>query len=151
MRMTQRDWVHHMSSVSFERKIQFSASQDLLFTRRKYFKLPESQSDGWSNKPPDFSVKLYSVQTFSQTKQSKTNLNVAEPQLSKTRRRKGSFLPNIMRMSPKKKNAPKFITTHRPADELDSELMFVRTGKYPYGPYRNPKPHNFRPVSVGRN
>ncbi|XP_041843383.1 uncharacterized protein si:dkey-30e9.6 [Melanotaenia boesemani] len=60
------------------------------------------------------------------------------------KRIKGRFFPNIVHAGTKKKDAPKFITTHRPPDVLKSELMFVKRGKHPPGPYMNPKPPNFR-------
>lgn len=139
---------YDLSSVSFESKIRFSASRNLSLMRSKCFKQPktEDQRDVCSIKPPDFSVKLYSRLTDSQKKPRKKNANEARP--SETKRTMGKYLPIIEHGSPEKKNAPKFITSHRPPDALESELMFVKTGKYPSGCYRNPKPHDFRPVSV---
>ncbi|XP_042279542.1 uncharacterized protein si:dkey-30e9.6 [Thunnus maccoyii] len=101
--------LHPLSSVRFEEKIQFSASQDLSLARSKWFTLPETENRGdvWSIKPPDFSLKLYSH---------------------------------------KRKDSPKFITSYRPPDALESELMYVKRGKYPTRPFKNHKPHNFRPL-----
>ncbi|KAJ7985406.1 hypothetical protein DPEC_G00351720 [Dallia pectoralis] len=31
--------------------------------------------------------------------------------------------------------------------DFKSKLMFVKTGKHPLGPYRNPEHHNFRPLA----
>ncbi|XP_047217782.1 uncharacterized protein si:dkey-30e9.6 [Girardinichthys multiradiatus] len=86
-------------------KNTFSASQDLLSTRRKALKLPEtgSQRAVFSIKPTDFSMKLYSHLTISQ--KNKKTLSDA------------------------------------------SQLMFVRMGKFPSDPKRNPKPQNFTPMS----
>uniref|UniRef100_A0A3B4T3T5 Si:dkey-30e9.6 n=1 Tax=Seriola dumerili TaxID=41447 RepID=A0A3B4T3T5_SERDU len=130
----------------FEGKIQFSASQDLRLARSKYFKLPETeiQSDVWSIKPPDFSLKLYRSLSIPQEKERKTTVEV--PQTTETKRRTGIFLPNVLDESYKRKDHPKFITLYRPPDPLQTELMFIRMGKYLSEPYKNPKPHNFRPL-----
>ncbi|KAI9533137.1 hypothetical protein NQZ68_025531 [Dissostichus eleginoides] len=53
-----------------------------------------------------------------------------------------AFAPGFRR-----EESPKFLTSYRPPDSLESELMFVKTGKYLCGPYKNPKPHNFRPLN----
>lgn len=142
--------LHPLSSVCFEEKIQFSASQHLSFARSKWFTLPEteSQSDVWSIKPPDFSLKLYRSLSAPQKTERKTHSNLAVPQPRETKRKTGIFLPKVLHESYQREDPPKFITSHRPPDALESELMFVKTGKYPSGPYKNPKPHNFRPVSV---
>ncbi|XP_023249173.1 uncharacterized protein LOC111644514 [Seriola lalandi dorsalis] len=138
--------LHPLPSVCFEGKIQFSASQDLRLARSKYFKLPETEikSDVWSIKPPDFSLKLYRSLSVPQEKERKTTVEV--PQTTETKRRTGIFLPNVLDQSYKRKDNPKFITLYRPPDPLETELMFVRTGKYLSEPYKNPKPHNFRPL-----
>lgn len=139
--------LHPLSSICFEDKIQFSASQDLSFSRSKWFKLPETESRGdvWSIKPPDFSVKLYKSLSVPQTKERKPCPNLA---VSQPKRRIVTFLPNILHESHKRKDFPKFITSYRPPDALESDLMFIKKGKYPLGPFKNHKPHDFRPVSV---
>ncbi|XP_074508995.1 putative uncharacterized protein C7orf78 homolog [Sebastes fasciatus] len=141
--------LHPLSSVSFEEKIQFSASQHLSVARGKWFTLPETEihSDVWSIKPPDFSLKLYRSLSVPQKKERKTysNLTVAQP--SETKRRTGIFLPTVLYESHQREESPKFIRSYRPPDALESELMFVKTGKYLSGPYKNPKPHDFRPLN----
>ncbi|XP_051813006.1 uncharacterized protein si:dkey-30e9.6 isoform X1 [Acanthochromis polyacanthus] len=140
--------LYPLSLVSFERKMQFTASQELSFTRSTFFKLAEteSQSNVWSIKPPDFSLKLYRCMSGSQKKEGKTKTKLTVPQCGETKRRTGIFLPNVVHVNPERKDPPKFITSYRALDALESELMFVKTGKYNSGPYKNPKPHNFRPV-----
>ncbi|XP_044064114.1 uncharacterized protein si:dkey-30e9.6 [Siniperca chuatsi] len=144
--MAPHSLLHPLSSVCFEEKTQFSASHNLSFARSKWFTLPEteSQSDVWSIKPPDFSLKLYRSLSVPQKKVRKTHSNLAVPQSSETKRRTGIFLPKLLHERYQSEDPPKFITSHRPPDALESELMFVKTGKYPSGPYKNPKPHNFR-------
>uniref|UniRef100_A0A3Q1EU68 Si:dkey-30e9.6 n=1 Tax=Acanthochromis polyacanthus TaxID=80966 RepID=A0A3Q1EU68_9TELE len=128
--------------------MQFTASQELSFTRSTFFKLAEteSQSNVWSIKPPDFSLKLYRCMSGSQKKEGKTKTKLTVPQCGETKRRTGIFLPNVVHVNPERKDPPKFITSYRALDALESELMFVKTGKYNSGPYKNPKPHNFRPT-----
>lgn len=143
---------HPLTFISFEDKAQFSANQELSLARSKCFKLPEIErrSDVWSIKPPDFSVKLYRSITLPHEKERKDS-SPALSQQSVTKRKSDVVLPTILHESYQKKEPVKFITSHRPPDALESELMFVRTGKFPSGPYRNPKPHDFRPVSEPGN
>ncbi|KAK9514309.1 hypothetical protein VZT92_027785 [Zoarces viviparus] len=141
--------LHPLSRVCFEDKIKFSASQRLSFARSKWFTLPEteSHSDVWSIKPPDFSLKLYRSLSDPQRKERKTHSNPDVPRLSETKKTTGIFLPNVVHESHRREEPPKFITSYRPAGALESELMFVKSGKYLCGPYRNPKPHDFRPLN----
>ncbi|KAG7216455.1 hypothetical protein INR49_001941 [Caranx melampygus] len=140
-----------LPSVGFEAKIHFSASQDLCIARSKYFKLPETretQGDVWSIKPPDFSLRLYTSLSGPQKKDSKTRGNPADPQTTETKRRTrtGIFLPHVSDERFKRKELPEFIAPYRPPDALETDLMFIRAGKFPSEPYNNPKPHNFRPL-----
>ncbi|XP_029308130.1 putative uncharacterized protein C7orf78 homolog [Cottoperca gobio] len=141
--------LHPLSSVCFEEKIQFSASQHLCSARSKRFSVPgtERHSDVWSIKPPDFSLKLYSSLSVPQKDERKTHLNLALTKSSETKRRTGTFLPRVLHESCRREESPKFITSYRPPDSLESELMFVKTGKYLSGSYKNPTPHNFRPLN----
>ncbi|XP_019958997.2 putative uncharacterized protein C7orf78 homolog [Paralichthys olivaceus] len=133
-----------LPSVCFERKTQFSARRGLCLARSKYFKLPETEShqlDVWSIKPPDFSLKLYRSLSVPQRKERKTFTVPAAQQTTS-----GIFLPDVSRESYKRNDPVKFITSYRPPDALESELEFVRTGKFPSEPYENPRPHDFRPL-----
>lgn len=136
-----------LSSVCFEGKSHFSASQDLSLARSKYFKLPETESRGGvrSIKPPDFSLKLYRSVSVPQRKERKANVN---PQRREAKRKTQIMLPCVLHESNRRKETPKFIVSYRPPDAGESELMFVKTGKYLSEPYKNPKPHNFRPVII---
>ncbi|XP_076592283.1 putative uncharacterized protein C7orf78 homolog [Chaetodon auriga] len=146
--MAPRGLLPPLSSVCFEDKIKFSASQKLSVARSKWFRVceAESQSDVWSIKPPDFSLKLYRSLSVPQTKDRKTHSNLAVPQPDGIKRRTGIFLEKLLHESYQREDPPEFITSHRPPDALQSELTFVKTGKYHSGPYRNPKPHDFRPL-----
>ncbi|XP_054478164.1 uncharacterized protein si:dkey-30e9.6 [Anoplopoma fimbria] len=57
------------------------------------------------------------------------------------------FSLKLYRSFCKREESPKFISSYRPPDALESELMFVKSGKYVSGPYKNPKPHDFRPLN----
>ncbi len=148
--MAPYSFLHPLTSVCFEEKTKFSASQHLSFSRSKWFTLPEieRQSNMWSIKPPDFSLKLYKSLSVPQKKERKTHLNPAQPQAGGPKRRTGVFLPQVLHESDQRREPPKFITSYRPPDALESELMFIRTGKFPCGPYKKPKPHDFRQVSL---
>lgn len=145
--------LHPLSSVCFESKSHFSASQDLSLARSKYFKFVETENQGnvWGIKPPDFSIKQYRSLSVPQNKASKVNSKLAAPQPSETRRKAGRNLPNVLRENNTREEPPKFITSYRPPGALESELVFVKSGKYPCESYKNPKPHNFRPVSLWLN
>ncbi|XP_060936853.1 uncharacterized protein si:dkey-30e9.6 [Limanda limanda] len=132
--------------VSFESKAQFSASRALSLARSKYFKLPETESrqvDVWSIKPPDFSLKLYRSLSVPQRKERKTLTVPADRQTTGT---SGRFLPDVSCETYERIDRVKFIRSHRPPDALESQLKFVRTGKFPSEPYVNPRPHDFRPL-----
>ncbi|KAI3360758.1 hypothetical protein L3Q82_012995 [Scortum barcoo] len=146
--MAPRGLLSPLSSLRFEEKLTFSASQHLSFARSKWFTLPEteSRSDVWSIKPPDFSIRLYRSVAEPREKERKTRSDPAVPPPAEKKRRSATFLPKVLHESYQKKDPPEFITSYRPPDALRSELMFVKTGKFPTGPYTNPKPHNFRPL-----
>ncbi|CAI5661853.1 putative uncharacterized protein C7orf78 homolog [Oreochromis niloticus] len=146
--MIPTELLQPLSSVSFERQTQFAASQDLSFARSKYFRLRKTdrECDVQSNRPPDFSVKLYSSLSASEIRERKKNIKIVAPQPKEMKRRYRTFLPNSLSSSPKRKEPPKFIASHKPPDALETELMFVKIGKYHSGTYKNPKPHNFRPL-----
>ncbi|KAM9852470.1 uncharacterized protein C7orf78 homolog [Aulostomus maculatus] len=66
------------------------------------------------------------------------------PRLREKKQGSGIFLPTVW--SDGRKEPPRFIASRRVPDALETELMFVKTGKLPAEPYRNPKPHDFRPL-----
>ncbi|XP_070691005.1 putative uncharacterized protein C7orf78 homolog [Pempheris klunzingeri] len=146
--MAPRSLFHPLSSVRFEDKTRFSADQHLSFARSKWFTLPETESGGdmWSIAPPDFSVKLYRSLSLPREKERKTHSNPAGPQPGGTKWTTGTFLTKVLHESYHKEGPAKFVTCYRPPDALECELMFVKAGKHPSGPYRNPKPHDFRPL-----
>uniref|UniRef100_UPI003AAF436A putative uncharacterized protein C7orf78 homolog n=1 Tax=Centroberyx gerrardi TaxID=166262 RepID=UPI003AAF436A len=147
--MTPRSQLDPLSSVCFDRKTLFSASQDLALSRSKCLTFPESENqvDVWSIKPPDFSPKLYRCLTVPQKKSRNTRPDLAMPPPSETERRlEKRAVPKFLLESHKRTDAPEFVTSYRPPDASESRLMFVKTGTYPSGPYKNPKPHNFRPL-----
>lgn len=136
-----------LSSVSFEDKIKFSASQDLALARSKLLisSETENQSDKVGMRPPDFSVRFYKSLKVPQRKDKKMPSNVARPQQTKRTR---IVIPKILHSSYQMEEPRKFITHYKPPDILEAELRFVRTGKFPAASYKNPKPHDFRPVSL---
>ncbi|XP_067093494.1 putative uncharacterized protein C7orf78 [Osmerus mordax] len=130
--------------VYFDRKTFFSASQDLATTRSKDFSLPESanQVDLWNLKPPNFTPKLYRSLKIPRSKGRNISLTCSRELVVRPVRVSTGVLPEI----DQKKALQQFKTSYRPADSFKSKLMFVKTGKYPTGPYNSPKPHDFRPL-----
>nr|XP_046255015.1 uncharacterized protein si:dkey-30e9.6 isoform X2 [Scatophagus argus] len=143
-------FLNPLSSFRFEDKIKFSASQHLSFARSKWFTIheTESQSDERSIKPPDFSLKLYRSLTVPPKRETKAHSKVAVPRHNETKRGTGTFLPKVLHERHHREETAEFITSFRCPDTLECDLKFVKTGKYPSGPYKNPKPHNFRPLDV---
>lgn len=145
--MSQCTLLPPLSSVRFEDKIKFSASQDLALARSKLFIRgeTENQSDKVGIRPPDFSIRFYKSLTVPQRKDKKMPSNVAKSRQTKRTR---IVIPKVLHSSYQMEQPRKFITHYKPPDTLEADLRFVRTGKFPAAPYKNPKPHDFRPVSL---
>lgn len=141
------------TSFTFSRKLLFTANQNLITSRSRdrTFLLPTAAvrhaEDVWEIKPPDFSPKLYRTLSLPRIKK-----KTLEPAILQEGLKELSQRPDIIRlvMQPKqdhKNNIPVFITSYKPPGLLELQLQFVKLGQFPSGPYKNPKPHNFRPVS----
>lgn len=136
-----------LTSIHFEDQIKFCASQDLALARRKWLKPSDraNQShvpDSW---PPDFSIRLYKYLKVPQSRDEKIRSNAAKPQQMKRTR---TAEPTVLQSRYPQEEPRKFIAFYKPPDNLEVELRFVRTGKFPAPPYMNPQPHVFRPVSL---
>lgn len=135
-----------LTSVRFEDKIKFSASQDLALARRKWRTSNDSVIQGHVQcfRPPDFSIRLYKNIKDPQSREEKMLSNEAKPrQMKKTL----TVVPAVLQSWHRKEETRKFITCYRLPDTLEIEQKFVQSGKLPAVPYKNPKPHHFRPVS----
>ncbi|XP_068425272.1 putative uncharacterized protein C7orf78 homolog [Clinocottus analis] len=134
------------SSVSFEDKLKFSTIQRLSLARSKLFTVPEtdSHSSARSIEPLDYSLKLYKSPSDPRNKEKKRRSNLAAPRLCETMKRTSISLPNVKHEGDKSEVSPKFITSYRPPDALDTKLMFLKAGKHLAGPYKNPEPNYFR-------
>ncbi|CAL8354771.1 unnamed protein product [Arctogadus glacialis] len=146
----------------FDRKRLFSARQNLAAKRSRCRISPsESESarsagDVWSIQPPDFSPKLYTSLSdpgrdggLNRRSQARSSLDSR-----RTRGRDVSTVLHVKRVVAEvlggethgRREPRRFITSYKPPDPLEEELMFVKLGKFPpSGPYRNPRPHDFRP------
>lgn len=135
-----------LTSVRFEDKIKFSASQDLALARRKWRKPNDKVNQGHVQRfrPPDFSIRLYKNTKDPQSRDEKMLSYEAKPRQTKETQ---PVVPAVLQSWHRKEETGKFITHYRQPDTLEIEQKFVRTGKFPAAPYKNPKPHNFRPVS----
>ncbi|CAB1333432.1 unnamed protein product [Coregonus sp. 'balchen'] len=150
--MTSNSYLDPSTSVYFNKKTVFSANLNLATIRSKGFIRPHSphQVDPWNLKPPDFSPKLYTSLSVPRRKNTKnTHQHLLSLASSETAFRVDRVTPNILltEIDQNKKALPKFSTSYRPPGSLESKLMFVKTGKYPPVTYKNPKPHNFRPLA----
>lgn len=136
-----------LTSICFEDKIKFSASQDLALARRKWLKPGDrvNQSDELSSRPPDFSIRLFKCLKVPQSRDEKMLSNSSKPRRTKATQ---TVVPVVLQSRQRKEEPRKFIARYRPPDSLEVELRFVRNGKFPAAPYKNPKPHDFRPVSL---
>lgn len=138
-----------LTFVRFEDKIKFSASQDLALARSKWRKPTDRLNRGNVQcvRPPDFSTRLYKNLEGPPSEDQKMLSSQAEPQqMNETQ----TVVHAVLQSWYRKKETQKFIACYRPPDTLEIEQRFVRTGKLPAAPYKNPKPHDFRPVSFGK-
>nr|XP_055051480.1 uncharacterized protein si:dkey-30e9.6 isoform X1 [Misgurnus anguillicaudatus] len=144
------------TSVDTSKKMPYSVSQNLI-SSRSYGYIPPKPAvcpDPWSIKAPDFTPKLYRSMGLPQINgkniqlvKSKDNLEDKPIFKEKIDILSTSMFPELEQ---KRCKAKPFITRYKPPDSLESKLLFVRAGKYPLGPYKDPKPHNFRPCAEGK-
>lgn len=153
--MPPRELFNPLTSVCFQRKTEFSVSKNLYLARSKYFRPLEpenhSQVNVWNLRPPDFSLKLYTTVSPPQKKERNFRPKVTR---SESMRTSTIILPSIYLSEENNKKTekepPTFITRYKPPDALETQVMFVRTGKFPTQQYENPRPHDFRGVSVSK-
>ena len=148
-----------ISSDPFDRMLLFSTRQNLA-ARRSRCRIPPAESrsehpavvDVWSIQPPDFSPKLYTTSLSGPVRRSQA---LSSLDTDRTRGRDVSRVLHVKRVVAEvlgggthgRRESRRFITSYTPPDPLEEELMFVKLGKFPpEGPYRNPRPHDFRPV-----
>ncbi|KAJ8415953.1 hypothetical protein AAFF_G00405100 [Aldrovandia affinis] len=134
------------TSMRFEKKIIFSASQDLASIRSKGFVHLEKAKDidTWELKAPDFSLKLYNSLNLPRKKKENRRpplfASDSRKTLSGIKRPTQIVLPEINQG----REPPGFTLRYRPPGVLESKLTFVKKGKYPSLAYSDPKPHDFR-------
>ncbi|XP_048882048.1 uncharacterized protein si:dkey-30e9.6 isoform X2 [Brienomyrus brachyistius] len=138
-----------LKEISFNEKVVFSARHDLALRQSKEFAvLPRTVKNVslWHLKPPDFSPKLYKSLGLPQKKQEKRRPPLIMSS-SDTFKNITEMTSSILHGTRAKEVTEPFALRHRPPDSLESKLMFVKFGKYPDFPYRDPKPHDFRQYS----
>ncbi len=134
--------------VDLRRKLLFSVSQNLISSRSCGLIQPHPvvPVDPWNIKAPDFTPKLYRSSGLPRIKSKNIHLVKSNNSVEG----KSLILEKINDVTPgleqKRCKARPFITFYTPPDSLESKLLFVRAGMYPVGPYKDPTPHNFRPV-----
>lgn len=139
------------TSFDLRRKLLFSVSQNLISSRSCGLVPPQVVPlDPWNIKAPDFTPKLYRSVGLPRIKSKNIHLvksNDSVEQTSFVLEKIKDVTPSIL--SPHKEQP--FITCYKPPDSLETKLLFVRAGTNPVGPYKDPKPHNFRPVSLHKD
>ncbi|XP_067307764.1 putative uncharacterized protein C7orf78 [Pseudorasbora parva] len=138
------------TSVDLRRKLLFSVSQNLISSRScgPVPPHPVAPLDPWNKKAPDFTPKLYRSVSLPRIKNKTVHLvksNDSVDQKSFVLEKIKDGTPSILS---RHKEQP-FFTCYKPPDSLETKLLFVKAGMNPVGPYKNPKPHNFRPCAEG--
>ncbi|XP_060799489.1 uncharacterized protein si:dkey-30e9.6 [Neoarius graeffei] len=138
------------TSFTFSRKLLFTASQNLITSRSRNHTLllPTAtvrKTDLWEIKPPDFSPKLYRTLSLPRIKKKTLNPAILKEGLEERSQSLDKMPSVIQSKQEEKRNIPVFITSYKPPGLLELQRQFVKLGQFPNGPYKNPKPHNFRP------
>ncbi|KAI5625541.1 hypothetical protein C0J50_14755, partial [Silurus asotus] len=137
-------------SYTFNRKLLFTANQNLVTSRSRNLELllPTAavrHTDLWEIKPPDFSPKLYSTLNLPRIKKKTLDSDLLKGGLEDLSQSHHKILPAMQPKQEQKRNMPVFIAKYKPPGLLELQLEFAKLGQFPSGPYKNPKPHNFRP------
>lgn len=140
-------------SFTFNRKLLFTASQNVITSRSRIHKLllpkPAARHrDLWEIKPPDFSPKLYCTLNLPRIKKKTLDSAILKEGLEELSQSLDIMPPVLQSKQEKNRNIPVFVKSYKPPALLDLQLKFVKFGQFPRDPYKNPKPHNFRPVSL---
>lgn len=141
------------TAFTFKRNLMFTANNNLNTIRSRNYTLlfPPAAiryPDVWDIKPPDFSPKLYRTLNLPRMKKTPLNPAVLKEGLKELSQSIEISPPVMQSVQEQKSNTPVFITSHKPPGLLELQVQFVKSGQFPCGPYKNPKSHNFRPVSV---
>ncbi|KAF5900615.1 uncharacterized protein DAT39_009705, partial [Clarias magur] len=137
-------------SFNFNRKLLFTANQNLIISRSRTHALLLPMAavrhvDLWEIKPPDFSPKLYRTLGLPRIKKKTLDPAILKEGLKELSHSLDKMPPVMWSKQKQKRNTPMFVTSYKPLGLLESQLQFVKFGQFPNGPYKNPKPHNFRP------
>lgn len=138
-------------SIEFNGKLLFSANHKLISVPGSRPEPPNpaaSRIDLWRVKPPDFTPKLYRTLDLPRIKKNTLKLPDLKHSSGETPQRFSEVFP-VLFPKLEKRNKPEFITSYKPTGLLQLQILFVKSGSFPCGvPYKDPKPHNFRPVSL---
>ncbi|XP_060744923.1 uncharacterized protein si:dkey-30e9.6 [Tachysurus vachellii] len=137
-------------SFTFNRKLLFTASQNVITSRSRIHKLllpkaADRHRDLWEIKPPDFSPKLYCTLNLPRIKKKTLDSAILKEGLEELSQSLDIMPPVMESKQEKNRNIPVFVKSYKPPALLDLQLQFVKFGQFPRDPYKNPKPHNFRP------
>ncbi|KAG1951933.1 uncharacterized protein si:dkey-30e9.6 [Pimephales promelas] len=136
------------SVVDLRRKLLFSVSQNLISSRSCGLIPPHPVPlDPWNVKAPDFTPKLYRSVGLPRIKSKNIHLVKSNDSVDQKSFVLEKIKDGTSTLSQHKEQS--FLTFYKPPDSLETKLLFVRAGTNPVGPYKDPKPHNFRPCAEG--
>ncbi|KAK1786443.1 hypothetical protein P4O66_018133 [Electrophorus voltai] len=147
--MGSADILNSGTSFYFSTKLLFSAHQNFILSRGHKPILPNKSSsytDFWKIKPPDFSPKLYRSLNLPRIKKKNLNLAKLTDDWAEMSQRTDKMYQIISSKPEQKRTEPPLMASYRSPGSLELKLLFVKSGKHPSIPYKDPKPHNFRPV-----
>lgn len=140
-------------SFTFNRQLLFTASQNLITSRSRIHRLvlptaAARHTDLWEIKPPDFTPKLYRTLSLPRIKKKTLDSAILKEGLEELSQSLDKMPSVVQSKQEKMRNVPEFVRSYKPPALLELQLQFVKLGQFPRDPYKNPKPHNFRPVSL---
>ncbi|XP_058269013.1 uncharacterized protein si:dkey-30e9.6 [Hemibagrus wyckioides] len=149
-KMSTTEMMDSERSFTFNRQLLFTASQNLITSRSRIHRLvlptaAARHTDLWEIKPPDFSPKLYRTLSLPRIKKKTLDSAILKEGLEELSQSLDRMPPVMQSKQEKKRNVPEFVRSYKPPALLELQLQFVKLGQFPRDPYKNPKPHNFRP------
>ncbi|KAK3561083.1 hypothetical protein QTP86_028409, partial [Hemibagrus guttatus] len=118
---------------------------EVRFTNSCYQLQLTRHTDLWEMKPPDFSPKLYCTLSLPRIKKKTLDSAILKEGLEELSQSLDKIPPFVQSKQEQKRNIPEFVKLYKPPALLELQLQFVKLGQFPRDPYKNPKPHNFRP------
>lgn len=135
----------------FTSKTQYDANESLIQIRSEnYSKVePEKDNDIWKRPPPDFRPQIFAPKPpkrNSRESMKPENFGTYPGTNKPVKRPERTVIPHMLR--PKKPDEGRMILRYHIDRPFTAKKKFVTEGMYKAGEFVNPKPHDFRGVSV---